>query len=84
MRQKMARFSVLSLLSVVPFLALLRSEVKELTAAQASAAGEVPTFQVDPSWPKKLPNNWIFGPVSGLTVDSQDHIWVITRPLFNI
>ena len=50
------------------------------TAAQVPQAGEIPTFQVDPSWPKKLPNNWVFGPVSGLTVDDQDHIWLITRP----
>jgi DNA-binding beta-propeller fold protein YncE len=40
---------------------------------------EVPTFKVDPSWPK-LPSKWGLGPVSGVNVDSQDHIWVITRP----
>jgi len=40
---------------------------------------EVPTFQVDPSWPK-VPSKWVMGPVSGIAVDSQDHIWVITRP----
>src|SRR5436190_23993912 len=49
-------------------------------AAQATPNGDLPTFQVDPSWPKKLPNNWVFGAVSGLTVDADDHIWVITRP----
>jgi len=51
-------------------------------AAQASQtpARELPTFQVDPSWPKKLPNNWVMGPVSGVNVDAQDHVWVITRP----
>jgi DNA-binding beta-propeller fold protein YncE len=40
---------------------------------------EVPTFQVDPSWPK-VPSKWVLGPVSGLNVDSKDNIWVITRP----
>jgi DNA-binding beta-propeller fold protein YncE len=40
---------------------------------------EVPTFQVDPSWPK-VPSKWALGPVSGLNVDSQDNVWVITRP----
>ena len=43
-------------------------------------AGEIPTFAVDASWPKPLPNNWILGQVGGITVDSQGHIWVIHRP----
>ena len=43
-------------------------------------AGDVPTFAVDPSWPKQLPNNWIIGQVGGITVDWQGHIWVVHRP----
>ena len=43
-------------------------------------AGEIPTFAVDASWPKPLPNNWILGQVGGITVDAQGHIWVIHRP----
>ena len=43
-------------------------------------AGEIPTFAVDPSWPKPLPNNWILGQVGGITVDAQGHVWVIHRP----
>jgi hypothetical protein len=45
-----------------------------------AAAGEVPTFAVDASWPKQLPNNWILGQVGGITVDWQGHIWMIHRP----
>jgi DNA-binding beta-propeller fold protein YncE len=44
------------------------------------AAAEVPTFAVDASWPKPLPNNWIIGQVGGITVDWQGNIWVIQRP----
>jgi len=40
----------------------------------AARAGDVPTFAVDASWPKPLPNNWIIGQVGGITVDSKDHI----------
>ena len=40
----------------------------------------VPQFAVDPYWPKPLPNNWMFGQVSGVFVDPQDHIWVANRP----
>ena len=52
-----------------------------LVAAPASShAGDIPTFAVDASWPKPLPNNWILGQVGGITVDAQGHIWVIHRP----
>ena len=39
-----------------------------------------PSFQVDPAWPKPLPNDWILGQASGVAVDAQDHVWVIQRP----
>jgi hypothetical protein len=47
---------------------------------RTAAAGDVPTFAVDPAWPKQLPNNWIIGQIGGITVDWQGHIWVIQRP----
>ena len=47
---------------------------------RAATAGDIPTFAVDASWPKPLPNNWILGQVGGITVDWQGHIWVIHRP----
>jgi len=40
----------------------------------------VPRFAVDPYWPKPLPGNTILGQVSGISVDSQDHIWIVHRP----
>jgi DNA-binding beta-propeller fold protein YncE len=46
------------------------------TAAQRG----VPRFEVDPYWPKPLPNKWMLGQVSGVYVDSNDHIWATTRP----
>ena len=39
----------------------------------------VPTFEVVPSWPT-LPNNWVLGQVSSVTVDGRDHVWVLHRP----
>jgi DNA-binding beta-propeller fold protein YncE len=47
--------------------------------ARRARAREVPVFQVDPSWPK-IPNNWVFGEVSSVSVDAQDHVWVVQRP----
>ena len=44
------------------------------------AAGVVaPRFEVDPLWPKPLPNHWIMGQTIGVSVDAQDHIWIIHR-----
>ena len=53
----------------------------ETAAAQArpSVAREVPKFQVDSAWPK-IPNNWQFGQVASVSVDAQDHVWVLQRP----
>lgn len=53
----------------------------ETAAAQTrpSAARDVPTFQVDPTWPT-IPNDWIFGQVASVAVDLQDHVWVLQRP----
>jgi hypothetical protein len=40
----------------------------------------VPTFRVDPFWPKPLPNRWILGAVAGIAVDFRDHVWITHRP----
>jgi len=40
----------------------------------------IPSFKVDPFWPKSLPNHWLVGAVAGVAVDSQDHVWIIHRP----
>jgi len=43
-------------------------------------AGGLPTFQIDPSWPK-FEGNWIFGSIGGVFVDrTNDHVWVLNRP----
>ena len=49
-------------------------------AAVAQQAGvEAPLFEVDPFWPKPLPNHWILGSTIGVSVDSRDHVWIIHR-----
>jgi DNA-binding beta-propeller fold protein YncE len=49
-------------------------------AAQTPAPRPIPQLQVDPFWPKPLPNNWILGQVSGVAVDSRGHVWIVHRP----
>jgi DNA-binding beta-propeller fold protein YncE len=45
------------------------------TAPPQFAQGNVPVLEVDPFWPK-MPEKFIFGPVRGLAVDAQDHVWI--------
>jgi DNA-binding beta-propeller fold protein YncE len=40
---------------------------------------QAPMFEVDPLWPKPLPNHWLIGMTIGVWVDDQDHIWIIHR-----
>ena len=48
-----------------------------LSAGQGS--GAAPAYQVDPFWPRPLPNHWILGSVTGVAVDSRDHVWIVHR-----
>ena len=40
----------------------------------------VQRFEVDPFWPKPLPNNFIMGELGGVYVDSRDQVWIVSRP----
>jgi DNA-binding beta-propeller fold protein YncE len=46
--------------------------------AEASAV-QAPRFEVDPMWPKPLPNHWVMGNTIGVSVDASDHVWIIHR-----
>jgi DNA-binding beta-propeller fold protein YncE len=46
--------------------------------AEASAV-QAPRFEVDPMWPKPLPNHWVMGNTIGVSVDANDHVWIIHR-----
>src|SRR6058998_426070 len=55
------------------------STVLEKRAAVEAATVMAPRFEVDPLWPKPLPNHWLLGQTIGVSVDAQEHIWVIHR-----
>ena len=38
-----------------------------------------PRFEVDPLWPKPLPNHWVLGNVIGVGVDAKDHVFIVHR-----
>jgi DNA-binding beta-propeller fold protein YncE len=48
--------------------------------AVLAQSDQVPIFEYDPSFPKPLPENWAIGPIGGLAVDRQDHLFVVQRP----
>jgi len=66
--------------------AVLTATVAALVVGQNALQGatdaqsvQAPTFEVDPLWPKPLPNHWILGSTIGVGVDSRDHVFIIHR-----
>jgi hypothetical protein len=66
-----------SLVALVGALWLGQAFVQSTGAAQSA---EIPQFQVDPFWPKPLPNQWVLGSTIGAWVDDEDLIWIVHRP----
>ena len=52
----------------------------EAPAADPMLASTVPTYELDPSFPPALPNDWVMGVPSSVAVDSRDHVWILSRP----
>jgi DNA-binding beta-propeller fold protein YncE len=66
------------LLTTIVALWAASSLLRERAVVEA-AGTQAPRFEVDPLWPKPLPNHWVMGSVIGLSVDSNDHVWIIHR-----
>jgi NHL repeat len=51
------------------------------SVAAQGRGGQAPRLDVDPLWPKPFPveKHWAMGSVTGVAIDSQDHIWVSNR-----
>src|SRR5688500_12305250 len=47
--------------------------------AHAQSLPRAPEFTVDPTWPT-IPNNWVLGEVTSISVDRNDNIWVLHVP----
>lgn len=50
-----------------------------LDAAALQSTVEAPRFEVDPFWPKPLPNGWVLGTVIGVDVDANDNVYIVHR-----
>jgi streptogramin lyase len=49
-------------------------------AAEQAKPAAAPRFVVDATWPQEMPNHWIMGAVTGVFVDSKQHVWVTHLP----
>lgn len=55
------------------------SPAMDAWADRPSDAADAPVFEVDPMWPKPLPNHWLLGSAVGVAVDARDHVFVLHR-----
>jgi DNA-binding beta-propeller fold protein YncE len=79
-RMKPKRDLLIGMTFLVLLAALAVGEKVFESRAVAEAAGvQAPMFEVDPLWPKPLPNHWLLGNTIGVSVDAQDHVWIIHR-----
>jgi DNA-binding beta-propeller fold protein YncE len=65
------------LLTLVSVLGVAQSLLARAVAEQSGV--QAPRFEVDPLWPKPLPNHWVLGNTIGVWVDDQDVVWTINR-----
>jgi hypothetical protein len=61
-------------------LIIAATAVAVVTMASGQTDRRAPVYQVDPAWPKPLPNHWLVGAIAGIAVDARDHVWVAHRP----
>jgi DNA-binding beta-propeller fold protein YncE len=68
----------LALVALVAALRIAESALEKRVDAQSRGV-QAPRFEVDPLWPKPLPNHWLLGSTIGVSVDAQDRVWIIHR-----
>ncbi|MFQ6045503.1 MAG: hypothetical protein ACE5PT_03960 [Gemmatimonadales bacterium] len=77
MRQKRDVYLGMGLVASIAALGFGSSAVEKSSADRRVV--EAPMFEVDPFWPKPLPNHWVLGSVVGVGVDSRDHVFIVHR-----
>jgi DNA-binding beta-propeller fold protein YncE len=68
-----------SLVALLAALGIVQNQLEKTAAAQTKGAMQAPRFEVDPMWPKPMPNHWLLGNTIGVGVDSRDHVFIIHR-----
>jgi DNA-binding beta-propeller fold protein YncE len=78
-RKRSIYIGALSIALVVLSLGVGQSLLDRAAVAEGAVV-MAPRFEVDPMWPKPLPNRWYIGMTIGVAVDAQDHVWIVHRP----
>ena len=66
-------------IAILLTLGIGQSLLQQEAIAQEGGSKMAPFFEVDPFWPKPLPNHWITGNAIGVAVDGRDHVFVVHR-----
>ncbi len=51
-----------------------------VSSIDLGARQTAPAFAIDATWPQDFPNRWVMGSVTGVYVDSKDHVWITSLP----
>ena len=73
------RTHVLIAVAFAATIGALATGERTLEAAARADTVSAPRFEVDPRWPKPLPNHWVMGNVIGVGVDARDHVFIVHR-----
>lgn len=68
-----------SLAGALAAVALAAAVPFDCASAQEGDMVEAPIFEVDPLWPKPLPDEGLLGMVIGVSVDAADNVWIVHR-----
>ena len=77
-RRKRSMFAGAAFVALLLAFGIGQAVLQNKADAQARTV-QAPMFEVDPLWPKPLPNHWLLGMAIGVHVDDQDHVWIIHR-----
>ena len=77
----MKKTSAVFAAAVIAFSTLLMvwSPASQAAPPASDATPAPPKYQVDPFWPKPLPDHWVTGEVGGTCIDAQDNVFIVTR-----
>ena len=76
--EKRSWVSVVTLTALVGLAPALWCSAKVM-AQSARPSADAPKYEVDPTWPKPLPERWVTGELGGVCVDANDHVFVLSR-----
>jgi DNA-binding beta-propeller fold protein YncE len=78
-RTKPGLHAGVAFVAVLAALGVAHALLQKAARAEGATARSAPSFEVDPFWPKPLPNHWLLGAAIGVAVDGRDHVWIVHR-----